>query len=389
MLGENDKALLPAGLQDILSPEAAHEAAITEQLIGRFVRSGYGRIKPPILEFEGALLAGAGKTLSHQIFRLMDPQSQRMMGLRADMTPQIVRVAATRLQKTPRPLRLCYEGEVLRVCGNQLRPGRQFRQVGAELIGACVAAADVEVILLAVHALSDAGIEGLSVDLNMPPLVRLLIAEKGFSGERATVLRAALDRKDAAAVKGLTRGREQELFLALMKATGPAREVLSRARALGLSGEAARALLHIEEVVGLLEKAASELFVTIDLVEHRGFEYQTGLSFIFFSKAVRGELGRGGRYLSSNFDGSDTSEEAAGFSLFMDTVLCGVPLPSGAERIYVPCGTPYSTLHDLQNQGLVTVADLNGAERDLAEVKKAAQEQGCEKIYWQGDIISL
>ncbi|HSR71342.1 MAG TPA: ATP phosphoribosyltransferase regulatory subunit, partial [Kiloniellales bacterium] len=145
MSKSGDKALLPAGLQDVLPPYAAQEATVVQTLVDRFAAQGYQRIKPPLLEFEETLFAGAGAALAPQTFRLMDPVSQHMMGLRADITPQIARIAATRLRKAPRPLRLCYAGQVLQVRGSQLRPERQFGQVGVELIGALQERADAEV----------------------------------------------------------------------------------------------------------------------------------------------------------------------------------------------------------------------------------------------------
>src|SRR5690606_5561529 len=133
-------------------------------------------------------------------FRLMDPVSQRMMGLRADMTLQVARIAATRLRNEPRPLRLSYAGQVLRVTGSQLRPERQFGQAGVELIGAVSAAADAEVALLAAEALTVVGVSGISVDLNLPTLGATVATALGFEGEGLTALVKALDRKDAAAV---------------------------------------------------------------------------------------------------------------------------------------------------------------------------------------------
>ena len=134
--------LLPAGLADGLPPEAGHESLLVARLVARFAAQGYALVKPPLVEFEESLLNGIGAALREHCFRLMDPVSQRMMGVRPDMTPQVARIARTRLARAPRPLRLCYAGEVLRVRGTQLRPARQFEQVGAELIGASSAAAD-------------------------------------------------------------------------------------------------------------------------------------------------------------------------------------------------------------------------------------------------------
>src|SRR5271170_1381892 len=128
-------ALLPAGLRDLLPPDAETEAASVEALMAAFAAHGYQRVKPPLLEFEDSLLAGTGAATAEQTFRLMDPDTRRMMGLRADITPQIARIATTRLIGAPRPLRLSYAGQCLRVHGSQLAPDRQVAQAGIELIG--------------------------------------------------------------------------------------------------------------------------------------------------------------------------------------------------------------------------------------------------------------
>ena len=156
------KALLPDGLRDALAPDAAHEAAMVERLMEAFGRYGYDRVDPPLVEFEDSLLDGAGQDVALATFRLMDPVSQRMMGVRADMTPQVARIAATRLGKMPRPLRLGYAGPVLRVRGDQLRPERQFYEVGVELIGSDQPGADIEVIALAAEALMAVGVTDVS-----------------------------------------------------------------------------------------------------------------------------------------------------------------------------------------------------------------------------------
>src|SRR3954465_9244344 len=105
-----NSALLPAGLRDLLPPDAETEASAVEALMTVFAAHGYQRVKPPLLEFEDSLLAGSAAALADQTFRIMDPDSQRMMGLRADTTPQVARIATTRLGAAPRPLRLSYAG---------------------------------------------------------------------------------------------------------------------------------------------------------------------------------------------------------------------------------------------------------------------------------------
>src|ERR1700694_3429060 len=138
--------LLPLGLRDLLPPDAAAEALAVGRMMAVLESHGYQRGKPPLVEFEESLLSGTGAAMAKETFRLMDPVSQRMIGLRADMTTQVARIATSRLKKAPRPLRLCYAGQVLRVKGSQLRPERQVGQVGAELIGTDSVAADLEAV---------------------------------------------------------------------------------------------------------------------------------------------------------------------------------------------------------------------------------------------------
>ena len=153
------RALLPAGLRDGLPPDAAFEAGVAERLLASFAAYGYARVNPPLIEFEESLFAGAGAETAGMTFRLMDPASQRMMGVRADITPQIARIATTRLKDAPRPLRLSYCGDVLCIAGSQLRPERQFTQVGAELIGSAGLDTDIEVLNLALETLRQSDLE--------------------------------------------------------------------------------------------------------------------------------------------------------------------------------------------------------------------------------------
>src|SRR5882757_3777014 len=218
MNDNNHRGLLPAGLADLLPPDAAREAGAIGIAIERFAAFGYERVKPPLVEFEESLLGGPGAALAPQTFRLMDPVSQRMMGVRPDMTVQVARIAVTRLKHEPRPLRLSYGGNVIRVRGSALKPERQFAQVGAELIGVDTAEADAEAILLTVDALSAIGVPALTVDLNLPTLVAAVAAGLKIEDEPLHRLRRALDRKDETAIaKALGDKKTTDLFVGLLR----------------------------------------------------------------------------------------------------------------------------------------------------------------------------
>jgi ATP phosphoribosyltransferase regulatory subunit len=377
--GEDD-ALLPAGLRDVLPPDAAHEAGVVAGLLTTFERRGYQRVKPPLVEFEESLLRESGAAMAAHTIRVMDPVSQRMMGLRADMTLQVARIATTRLAKAPRPLRLSYAGDVLRVRGTQLVPERQLGQVGAELIGSDAPAADAEVLIMAVEALTAAGVSGLTVDLTIPTLVPALCEGLAVAAPASRHLRDALDHKDASAV-ALAAGGHASLFAALVDAAGPAADALERLGRLDLVSPAARELERLAAVAARVSEAAPELDLTIDPVENRGFEYHCGVCFAIFARAVRGELGRGGRYLA----GPAADEAATGVTLETETVMRAVPDAARARRLYAPHGTLVSGAKALRAEGWTVIEGLTPAADPTVE----AERLGCDHILRDGAPIPL
>ncbi len=372
-------ALLPAGLSDGLPPAATHEADLIEHFIAAFSRRGYDRVKPPLVEFEETLLAGTGSRVANQTFRLMDPVSQRMMGVRADITPQVARLALSRLSRAMRPLRLTYAGQVLRVRGTQLRPERQFGQVGAEIIGSNSVRADAEVIVMSAEAMISAGVPELTVDIAHPDLARLIC--EGLDIQPAG-LREALDRKDGAAVAQAA-GEHAPLFSQLLRAAGPAEGCLATLRALDLPDAARQELDHLDALVAAIRESAPQFALTIDPVERRGFEYQSGACFTFFARGVRGELGRGGRYHCSG--GLEPGEPAVGATLYLDSLLRAVPRKQPAAKLYLPFGTTTADGAALRQEGWATVSALE-AESDAEE---AAARLGCSHILRDGAAQEL
>src|ERR1700761_5820452 len=169
-------SLLPEGLRDRLPPEAEALGRVRGAVLLTAELNGYARVEPPLAEFETTLLGRLKSSRSTDLLRVVDPISQRTLALRPDITAQVGRIAATRLAHRPRPLRLCYAGQVVKVRGTQLRPEREMCQAGCEIVGTDSVAAVVESIRVALDALAAAGATGLSVDLTLPDLVPLLAA---------------------------------------------------------------------------------------------------------------------------------------------------------------------------------------------------------------------
>ena len=372
-----NKALLPAGLRDALPEEAEREAMAVNSLMNAFRAEGYQTVKPPLMEFEQSLLSGPGGELTQHLFRLMDPISQQMMGLRADITPQIARIAASRLAGSPRPLRLCYSGQVLRVRGDQLRPERQFTQAGIELFGSDAVKADVEIVLLTVAALRAAGLQDLSIDLTVPSLAPAVLTGQGHEGATADAAREALDGKDAGELRGIV--GDDPMIFGLLEAVGPAETAMPRLKALGISGLAGQQIARLAETIAGIRAVEPELSLTVDPGEYRGFEYQTGVAFSVFAPGVRGEIGRGGRYVSQ------TGEAAVGATVYLDSVLRALPATVRARRVYLPFGTAPEDARRCREQGHRVVAGLEPEPDPVAEARRL----GCTAIWHKIEVKDI
>lgn len=324
-------ALLPNGFVDVLPPFAEREARSVRLLTDTFLGFGYQLIKPPLLEFEDSLLApGPGERLASETFRLMDPVSHRMLGIRSDITAQVARIVSSRLSSDKRPLRLTYANDVLRTRGNQMRTERQFTQVGCELIGGDLGVqGNIEICVLAVLGLKSLGIEDITLDFTVPGFLA------GFSDE---ILKAAAQR-DVSDLRELGDARLADVA----EAAGDCDAVLSLLDNSDLKDlcDGVRAALD--------DLGFSDVSMSIDPLEQRGFEYHTGFGFTLFAAGVLGELGRGGAY-DAGF-AQDGDAPAKGFTLYMDTVSKLSAHQDVDDVAEVPCDEPWNKILELQKQG--------------------------------------
>lgn len=370
-----NSALLPAGLRDLLPPDAETEASAVEAVMDHFAGHGYQRVKPPLLEFEDSLLAATGAAMSDQVFRLMDPDTHRMMAIRADMTPQVARIAITRLARAPRPLRLSYSGQCLRVRGTQLDPDRQVPQAGLELIGPDSPEADAEVVVVGAEALAALGLIGLSFDLTMPPLVPTLLEESGIEGVQRTLLGRALDRKDAAGVAEHG-GQLAATLTDLLLAAGPFARALQALEAVHLTPGARVLAQRLAASVAAIQARSPTLKLTVDPIEFRGLRYHTGVCVTVYAPDCHEELGRGGRYLCGN------GEPATGLTVYPDAVLRAAPPREAKCRVFVPSG---ADSHALRDAGFATVAGLE----PVSDCRSEAVRLGCSHVLIAGALVAL
>ena len=355
---DNTRDLLPEGLEDRLTPASATAARVTRAMMDVLDGHGYDRVQPPMIEFERSLSARM-EVATRRMFRFVDPASLRTLALRADITPQIGRLAATRLAARPRPLRLAYAGQVLTIAGADgaggRDPARERLQLGAELIGVDSVAAASEAVALAVEALIAAGARGVTVDFTLPDLVdTLATGALPLPPGAVGVVRAALDAKDAGGLAEAGGGA----YLPLLAAIGPFAEALPRLAAFDGSGALAGRIAALEAIAARIGGAARQ---TLDPTERHGFEYQSWFGFTLYAEGVRGPLGRGGTYRILGRAGDDAGEAATGFSLYPDALIDALAGDAAPGRLlFLPLGHDAAAATRLRGEGWRTIAALSG-----------------------------
>lgn len=308
--------LLPESIEDVLPDEAARLEALRRALLDHFASHGYRLVQPPLVEHLDSLLTGSGSDLELQTFKVVDPLSGRLLGVRADITPQVARIDAHVLNESG-PTRLCYAGSVLRTMTTVPGTTREVFQVGAELFGEPGIDGDREVVALMISSLGAAGLRGLHLDLGHVGVYRALAHGAGIANEEGDLF-VAIAAKDVPAVADLCRRLPnvwRNALTALPSLYGPAQEVLAEARAtLPDTPAIANALGTLD---ALAQSAASRVeALHIDLADLRGYHYHNGAIFSVFTAGEMSAIGNGGRYdgIGKAFG---RSRPATGFTFYL------------------------------------------------------------------------
>jgi ATP phosphoribosyltransferase regulatory subunit len=287
------KWVLPEYIEDILPAQAMRIERLRRSILDLFFKKDYELVMPPLLEYMDSLLTGTGHDLELRTFKVVDQLSGRMMGVRADITPQVARIDAHLLNRKG-VTRLCYCGSVLHTRPAVPGATREPIQLGAEMYGEAGVAADVEMLELLCQALELAGARNPRIDIGHVAVFRAIAQAAEVDGEREAELFEALQRKDVPALISLTRkipAKSREALLLLPNLYGGA-EVLDEAeKRLPRIGEITRALATLRRLAKACKFPAS-----FDLAELRGYHYHSGVVFDAYCDGVTGAVARGGRY---------------------------------------------------------------------------------------------
>lgn len=290
--------LLPESIDDVLPAEAAELERLRRTLLDHFATERYRLVRPPLIEHLDSLLTGSARDLELLTFKTVDPLSGRLVGVRADITPQVARIDAHLLNEAG-ATRLCYAGSVVRTVADSPGATREVVQVGAELFGVPGIEGDREVIGLLLSSLTKAGLSGLHLDLGHVGVYRALASAAGLGNDGDdSALVDALRTKDQPGVQGLTRhlpAAWRSALAALPALYGPADEVLAAARAqlpdIPSIGDALASLASLAKAAAPLVEA-----LHVDLADQRGYHYHNGPIFSVFTPGEPNAIGKGGRY---------------------------------------------------------------------------------------------
>ncbi len=355
--------LLPEHIEDVLPAEARAIERLRREILDLFELHGYELVAPPLLEYLESLLSGTGRDLDLATFKLVDQLSGRMLGVRADHTPQVARIDAHLLNREG-VARLCYCGSVLHTVPAGMTKMREPIQIGAELYGFAGLEADVEIVRLMISALKKTGIARVHIDLGNPGIYRALTEKSGLNAEESETLFHAVQQKDAPAA-----GELGGPAVALLTALNGGRETITRARkelpslpAIGVALNALDRLAAQCEVPGV--------DISVDLAELGGFNYESGLVFAAFTPGSPDAIARGGRYdeVGASFG---RARPATGFTMDLRQLAVLAAKPEAKGRILAPAlddPALQDAIAQLREAGSVVVVEMPGTEKNRGEL---------------------
>ena len=355
--------LLPEHIEDVLPAEARAIERLRREILDLFELHGYELVAPPLLEYLESLLSGTGRDLDLATFKLVDQLSGRMLGVRADHTPQVARIDAHLLNREG-VARLCYCGSVLHTVPAGMTKMREPIQIGAELYGFAGLEADVEIVRLMISALKKTGIARVHIDLGNPGIYRALTEKSGLNAEESETLFHAVQQKDAPAA-----GELGGPAVALLTALNGGRETITRARkelpslpAIGVALNALDRLAAQCEVPGV--------DISVDLAELGGFNYESGLVFAAFTPGSPDAIARGGRYdeVGASFG---RARPATGFTMDLRQLAALAAKPEAKGRILAPAlddPALQDAIAQLREAGSVVVVEMPGTEKNRGEL---------------------
>jgi len=367
-----DRWLLPDGVNEMLPPLAGQVEAMRRRILDLYDSWGYDLVMPPLVEHLESLMTGVGKDLDLNTFKVTDQVSGHLLGIRADITPQVARIDAHRL-RTDGPSRLGYCGSVLHTRPANMLASRNPLQIGAELYGHSGSDSDLEVISLMLESLLVAGIKTpITLDLGHVGIVRSLLKSAGLSEAQEAEYLDLLENKAMPEIQVFVEGLEAdgavcELLAQLPRLNGQ-RDVLQKAKNLFEDTSARSAVEYLELIADQVSARYPQVEIYFDLSELRGYAYHTGIVFAAFTPSYGQAIAKGGRYDEIGRD-FGRARPATGFSSDLKTLveLSAAIGQEQSELILAPAEADaelQARIRELRASGKRVVQQLSGESPD-------------------------
>ena len=372
--------LLPEGFRDGLPDLAELEFQINSFFINLMISNGFMMVKPPLVEFEGSLFFLTKDTENIDSFRVMDPLTQKIMGIRSDITMQVARIACGALFENKRPLRLCYTGDVLKVKNNNINLSRQFTQIGAEIIGVDKTFCLSEIMNLIIEFLDNLKIKKFIINFSMPNLINLISQDFNLKKSDFEILTNCYKNKNLSALKNIS----SDLFKMseyLLQCIGRIDEKIALLKQYKFPKNIKSEISGFISQIKKIKDEFTTYEIIVDPLEIDESSYHKGFCFKIYSENSK-ELISGGGYSVDN-------ELCAGFSSFLENLILESQIKKTTKsRIFVQHNLESKKIKSLQkNRKMIVVKSIEKLTK--SQLVKEAKYQKCQYIFFENEIVEV
>ena len=355
--------LLPEGFKVLLPEEAHKEEIISRLILDLFFQRGYLLVKTPIMEYEDNISQNTLKSLHNESYLFLEPETKKILVLRSDITPQIAKLAGTKLKHLPRPLRFSYSGEVIRNSKNNYKTEKQLKQIGVELIGGPQDKSMIEILKIAITALQNINIKNITIDFSLPSIFRIIDKNFNLKSKSNINIKKALKNKDS----GIISEKKYNYINGLILMAGTIEEALKVYKKFVFPKKIDELLKNFFKFISVIKKNSKNLSITVDMTEGNSFLEYFNFGFKIYNKENAQYIAVGGDYRSNN------NEIGMGMTFLVSQLLESTNFKN-REKVYVPFDVEHKKIK--LKKSCIIIKELFAKKDILKEAKK----QNCNYI---------
>ena len=357
----NNNDLLPEGFKVLLPNNAEKEEFLSRKILDILNKHGYLLVKTPLLEYEDNKSNPSTlqlENINHEPFILMEPSTKKILVIRPDITPQIAKLASTKLSHIRRPIRLMYSGEVLRNAKNLYQSDRQYQQIGAELIGAPYNRGLLEIIQLIKKIINKLKIKNTIIDFSAPSVMRYLESIINFKTNSGIMIKEAIQNKDISLIKI----KKYDYLKKIIECSGSLKNAKTNFKKSIFPQEIKILLDKFFKTLDYLEKNEKEINISVDISEGNSFLNYQNLGFKVYNKDDSNVIAIGGDYLLDN------NEIGIGITLMTNNI-CNSYSYKGKEKVYVEYAINDILLEKVIKNNKIYIRELLPKKNSIKEAK--------------------